>query len=60
MGIKRDELYTPGGTVPGLALFINERRQQIAQILEVQQQVTVPALSRLFSVSEVTIRKDLA
>lgn len=41
-------------------LFTHERRQQIAQILGEQQRVTVPELSQLFSVSEVTIRKDLA
>ena len=41
-------------------LFTQERRQQIAQLLEVQQRVTVPELSQAFAVSEVTIRKDLA
>ncbi len=41
-------------------LFTSERRQQIAHILGEQQRVTVPELSQLFSVSEVTIRKDLA
>lgn len=41
-------------------LFTGERRQQIAHILEEQQRVTVPELSQLFSVSQVTIRKDLA
>ena len=41
-------------------LFTHERRQQIVHLLEEQQRVTVPELSRLFSVSEVTIRKDLA
>jgi DeoR family transcriptional regulator of aga operon/DeoR family fructose operon transcriptional repressor len=41
-------------------LFTHERRQQIAHLLEEQQRVTVPELSTLFSVSEVTIRKDLA
>jgi DeoR/GlpR family transcriptional regulator of sugar metabolism len=46
----------PGGTV----LFTQERRQQIARLLEEQQRVSVPELSHLFSVSEVTIRKDLA
>jgi DeoR/GlpR family transcriptional regulator of sugar metabolism len=44
----------------GAPLFTHERRQQIAHILEAQQRVTVSELSRLFSVSEVTIRKDLA
>ena len=42
------------------ALFTHERRQQIIAILEEQQRATVPELSRLFEVSEVTIRKDLA
>jgi DeoR/GlpR family transcriptional regulator of sugar metabolism len=41
-------------------LFTQERRQQIAQLLEEQQRVTVPELSQAFAVSEVTIRKDLA
>jgi DeoR/GlpR family transcriptional regulator of sugar metabolism len=52
---------TKSGEVPlgGLLLFTHERRQQIAQILEAQQRVTVAELSQLFSVSEVTIRKDL-
>ncbi len=51
----------PTGTVTGgSTLFTNERRQQIAQILGEQQRVTVPELSQFFSVSEVTIRKDLA
>lgn len=45
-------------TVP--LLFTYERRQRIASLLEEQQRVTVPNLSQLFSVSEVTIRKDLA
>lgn len=44
----------------GAALFTQERRQQIARLLEEQQRVSVPELSHLFSVSEVTIRKDLA
>ncbi|MBO0777687.1 MAG: DeoR/GlpR transcriptional regulator [Ktedonobacteraceae bacterium] len=46
----------PGGP----ALFTYERRQRIFHLLEEQQRVTVPALSQLFLVSEVTIRKDLA
>lgn len=56
----------PGGspsteTLPhGSTLFTGERRQHIARIIEEQQRVTVPKLSQLFSVSEVTIRKDLA
>lgn len=41
-------------------LFTHERRQQIIAILEEQQRATVPELSRIFEVSEVTIRKDLA
>src|SRR6476469_9874711 len=41
-------------------LFTHERRQQIIAILEEHQRATVPELSRLFEVSEVTIRKDLA
>ncbi len=41
-------------------LFTPERRQQIRRMLEEQQRVTVPELSHHFSVSEVTIRKDLA
>jgi DeoR/GlpR family transcriptional regulator of sugar metabolism len=40
-------------------LFTHERRQYIIQLLEQQQRVTVPELSQLFAVSEVTIRKDL-
>src|SRR5690348_4781382 len=48
----------PTQTAP--ILFTHERRQQIAQILGEQQRVTVLELSQLFSVSEVTIRKDLA
>ncbi|GAC1357266.1 MAG: DeoR/GlpR family DNA-binding transcription regulator [Ktedonobacteraceae bacterium] len=44
----------------GSTLFTNERRQRIAHILSEQQRVAVPELSHLFSVSEVTIRKDLA
>jgi len=44
----------------GAPLFTHERRQQIIRILGDQQRVTVSELSRLFSVSEVTIRKDLA
>ncbi|GHO49620.1 DeoR/GlpR family DNA-binding transcription regulator [Ktedonospora formicarum] len=42
---------------PGL--FSPERRQQIMRVLEREQRATVAELSRLFSVSEVTIRKDL-
>src|SRR5437667_11150106 len=43
---------------PGL--FTPERRQQIVRLLEEEQRVTVPTLSKHFAVSEVTIRKDLA
>lgn len=51
----------PVATAPtGPILFTHERRQQITQLLGEQQRVTVPELSHLFSVSEVTIRKDLA
>src|SRR2546430_15203505 len=42
------------------ALFTPERRQQIVRLLEEEQRVTVPTLSKHFAVSEVTIRKDLA
>ena len=50
----------PVGVVhAGVGLFTRERRQQIARILGEQQRVTVLELSALFSVSEVTIRKDL-
>ncbi len=45
---------------PAITLFTQERRQQIAALLEKQQRVTVLELSHQFSVSEVTIRKDLA
>jgi len=45
---------------PNITLFTQERRQCIATLLEEQQRVTVGELSHLFSVSEVTIRKDLA
>jgi DeoR/GlpR family transcriptional regulator of sugar metabolism len=48
----------PTNTTP--TLFTHERRQYIIQLLEQQQRVTVPELSQLFAVSEVTIRKDLA
>ncbi|MBE3557974.1 MAG: DeoR/GlpR transcriptional regulator [Ktedonobacteraceae bacterium] len=49
-----------GSNKPGTALFTHERRQQIARLLAEQQRVTVPQLSQIFAVSEVTIRKDLA
>ena len=45
---------------PTTTLFTQERRQRIATLLEEQQRVTVGELRQLFSVSEVTIRKDLA
>ncbi|HTK11011.1 MAG TPA: DeoR/GlpR family DNA-binding transcription regulator [Ktedonobacteraceae bacterium] len=48
----------PENTAP--ILFTHERRQHILQLLEQQQRVTVPELSQLFAVSEVTVRKDLA
>lgn len=41
-------------------IFTHERRRQIAYRLEQQQRVTVSELVQHFSVSEVTIRKDLA
>ncbi len=53
--------FSSAGTLPaGSTLFTNERRQRIAHILGEQQRVTVPRLSQIFAVSEVTIRKDLA
>jgi DeoR/GlpR family transcriptional regulator of sugar metabolism len=54
-----NKVAEPAGSANS-ALFTHERRQQIAHILEEQQRVTVPELSQLFAVSEVTIRKDLA
>lgn len=53
-GARSDE-----ATRDGMPLFTYERRQQIARLLEIQQRVTVTELSQVFSVSEVTIRKDL-
>ena len=41
-------------------LFPEERRQEITRIIGDRPRVTVAELSRLFAVSEVTIRKDLA
>jgi DeoR/GlpR family transcriptional regulator of sugar metabolism len=60
MGIEPSStsIEPPESTSP--LLFTHERRQQIVHLLETQQRVTVPELSHLFSVSEVTIRKDLA
>lgn len=55
-----DEAKAVEETPASAGLFTHERRQQIAHILTEQQRVTVPELSHLFSVSEVTIRKDLA
>ncbi|HEX4204816.1 MAG TPA: DeoR/GlpR family DNA-binding transcription regulator [Ktedonobacteraceae bacterium] len=46
----------PGGSM----LFTPERRQQIARLLEQRQRLKVAELSQRFTVSEVTIRKDLA
>ncbi|GCE02711.1 DeoR/GlpR family DNA-binding transcription regulator [Dictyobacter aurantiacus] len=60
MDLEKEKAYAPAALTAGSSLFTNERRQQIAHILGEQQRVTVPALSQLFSVSEVTIRKDLA
>ncbi|MCR4425453.1 MAG: DeoR/GlpR family DNA-binding transcription regulator [Firmicutes bacterium] len=40
-------------------IFAEERKDKILSILEKQLKVTVPELSRIFGVSEVTIRKDL-
>lgn len=60
MTTERSKSAVAGTPPAGPTLFTNERRQQIAQMLEVQQRVTVPQLSRHFGVSEVTIRKDLA
>jgi DeoR/GlpR family transcriptional regulator of sugar metabolism len=55
--IHLPELETSPSTTP---LFTQERRQHIASLIEKQQRVTVQELSAQFSVSEVTIRKDLA
>lgn len=41
-------------------LFREERRQQIVRVAENQQRVTVEGLAKLFAVSPVTIRTDLA
>ncbi|MSP13197.1 MAG: DeoR/GlpR transcriptional regulator [Chloroflexi bacterium] len=41
-------------------IFPHERQQQIIRILENQQRATVAELSRIFAISEVTVRKDLA
>jgi len=41
-------------------LFREERRQQIVRVAENQQRVTVDGLAKLFAVSPVTIRTDLA
>jgi DeoR/GlpR family transcriptional regulator of sugar metabolism len=60
MSIEDSKATSSIPTSNGPTLFTHERRQQIAQILGEQQRVTVPELSQHFSVSEVTIRKDLA
>jgi DeoR/GlpR family transcriptional regulator of sugar metabolism len=60
MSIDDSNATPTAPTQNGPILFTHERRQQIAQILGEQQRVTVPELSQFFSVSEVTIRKDLA
>jgi DeoR/GlpR family transcriptional regulator of sugar metabolism len=60
MSSEESNVISTTQTQTGPILFTHERRQQIAQILGEQQRVTVPELSQLFSVSEVTIRKDLA
>lgn len=41
-------------------LFTEERRDQIANIVRKQHRITVYELCEHFSVSKVTIRKDLA
>ena len=41
-------------------LFPEERRQRILRVAESQQRVTVEGLAKLFAVSPVTIRSDLA
>ncbi len=41
-------------------LFPEERRQRILRVAESQQRVTVGGLAKLFGVSPVTIRTDLA
>lgn len=45
---------------PNVDLFREERRQQILRVAENQQRVTVDGLAKLFGVSPVTIRGDLA
>jgi DeoR family transcriptional regulator of aga operon/DeoR family fructose operon transcriptional repressor len=60
MKTEQSKAAPTSASSPGPALFTNERRQQIAQLLSEQQRVTVPKLSQFFNVSEVTIRKDLA
>lgn len=57
MNVEEAKVHEPKPSV--VTLFTHERRQQIAHLLEAQQRVTVPELSELFAVSEVTIRKDL-
>ena len=60
MSIHEAQSTTTETAPPTITLFTQERRQHIAAILEKQQRVTVLELSQQFSVSEVTIRKDLA
>src|SRR5262245_8302929 len=43
-----------------VGLFPEERRQRILRVAESQQRVTVEGLAKLFAVSPVTIRTDLA
>jgi DeoR/GlpR family transcriptional regulator of sugar metabolism len=43
-----------------LKLFTEERREQIIALLHQRQRITVCELCQYFSVSQVTIRKDLA
>jgi len=52
---NRNESETMAAT-----LFPHERQRQIIQILQDQQRITVAELSRVFAVSEPTVRKDLA
>jgi len=60
MNTERPSILTETPSTSPPILFTHERRQQIIHLLEEQQRVTVPELSLLFSVSEVTIRKDLS
>jgi DeoR/GlpR family transcriptional regulator of sugar metabolism len=60
MNTQRPSILTETPITSPPILFTHERRQHIIHLLEEQQRVTVPELSQLFSVSEVTIRKDLS